>query len=326
LIEVEMGSVLSPSKRESEINSGDLFSGIIRVVLPTGPRQARRVTPVDYKVGAPRHSEDGNQLWDADKMQLGLQILILRDNGYACDEGVIYYQATRQRVKLTMTAELEVWIEATIAEAREAARGTLPPPLVDSPKCVRCSLAPICLPDETQLLVRMRRDRQEAADSVEKPVDDVGEKRAIRPRAFKAPRRLMTARDDRRALYLNSQGARVTQRSEVLVVKDEGSVLGEFRMQDVSHVALFGNIQMTTQAIRQLCDAEIPIAYFSMGGWFYGLTRGHGMKNVFTRIEQFQWARDPRACLALAQRMVHGKIRNQRTQIMRNHVSLPDGS
>ncbi len=33
-----------------------------------------------------------------------------------------------------------------------AARRVLPPPLVDSPKCPRCSLVGICLPDETHLL------------------------------------------------------------------------------------------------------------------------------------------------------------------------------
>ena len=48
------------------------------------------------------------------------------------------------------------------------------------------------------------------------------------------------------------------------------------------------------------------------------------MKNVFTRIEQFRAAEDARRCLELARRFVHGKIRNQRTQLMRNHVELPE--
>ncbi len=41
----------------------------------------REVVPVDYKAGAPREGDAGNELWDTDKMQLGLQALILRDNG-----------------------------------------------------------------------------------------------------------------------------------------------------------------------------------------------------------------------------------------------------
>src|SRR5690606_9221997 len=84
--------------------------------------------------------------------QLGLQCLILRDNGYRCTEGVIYYRATKQRVPLPVTPELEQWIETQIAAARRTAAGPIPPPLVDSPKCPRCSLVTICLPDETRLL------------------------------------------------------------------------------------------------------------------------------------------------------------------------------
>ena len=39
-----------------------------------------------------------------------------------------------------------------IEAARESAVGAIPPPLVDSPKCPRCSLVTLCLPDETRLL------------------------------------------------------------------------------------------------------------------------------------------------------------------------------
>ena len=71
------------------------------------------------------------------------------------------------------------------------------------------------------------------------------------------------------------------------------------------------------------CEAEVPVTYFSMGGWFYGLTRGHELKNVFLRIEQFGQAQDPVACLRLARQFVNGKIRNHRTMLMRNHLEPP---
>ena len=47
------------------------------------------VCPVDYKAGAPRDGEDTRELWPADRMQLGLQMLLLRENGYTCREGMI---------------------------------------------------------------------------------------------------------------------------------------------------------------------------------------------------------------------------------------------
>ncbi|MCB1227959.1 MAG: CRISPR-associated endonuclease Cas1 [Verrucomicrobiales bacterium] len=284
-----------------------------------GPDSRQTVTPVDYKAGAPQVADDASQLWDADKMQLGLQILILRDNGYTCDDGVIFYRATRQRVRLEMTAELEGWIIQKIAEARAtAAAPTLPPPLINSPKCVRCSLAPICLPDETRMLRNTPRlepiahPTPSASAALPRPKTDIP-----------PPRRLIAARDDERALYLNTPGYRVGIQSGRLIVKDGAQTVDEIRLQDVSHVALFGNIQLTTQALHELCEQEIPIAYFSMGGWFYGLTRGHGLKNVHTRIRQFATAANPVQCLELAQNIVRAKIRNHRTLLMRLHVEPP---
>jgi len=265
---------------------------------------ALEVCPVDYKAGAPKEGDDANELWDTDKMQIGLQALILRDNGYTCVEGVIYYRATRQRVRLPITADLESWIVNNIAEARKTAAGSIPPPLVASPKCVRCSLAPVCLPDETRMLGQS--EFPDASPDAQKP------------------RRLIAARDDTRALYLNTPGLRVGCKDETLQVKEKDKVLDEVRQRDLSHVALFGNIQISTQAVQSLCELEIPITYFSMGGWFYGITRGHSLKNVFLRMEQFRLASDAATCLALARRFVHGKIRNHRTLLMRNHIAPPE--
>ena len=279
--------------------------------VPGGPGEsgdllsALEVCPVDYKVGAPRVGEDGNELWDADRMQLGVQALILRDNGYACNEGVIFYRETKQRVPLPITPELALWVEERIAAARQAASAAIPPPLVASPKCPRCSLVTVCLPDETRLL----------AAPASQPA-------TLNPQPD-GVRRLIAARDDSRALYLSTPGLRVGRKDEVLQVKQEKSLVEEVRINDVSHVALFGNIQITTQTIQTLCELEVPVTYFSMGGWFYGLTRGHELKNVFLRIEQFRLARDPATCLRLARQFVQGKIRNHRTMLMRNHIEAP---
>ena len=274
---------------------------------------AREVVPVDYKAGSPREGSETNELWPTDRMQLGLQMLLLRDNGYSCQEGVIYYRATKQRVRLEMSGGLESWILEQIAAARETMRGPIPPPLVGSPKCKRCSLAPICLPDETTLLARCNESGGETSLP---PLGDTAKR-------GEAPRRLMAARDDTRAVYLNTPGLRVGRKDETLTIKDQEKQVDEVRLMDVHHVALFGNIQLTTQAIQALCDAEIPITYFSGGGWFYGITRGHGLKNVFLRIEQFRKTQDTSFAIQIARQIVSGKIRNHRTLLMRNHSESP---
>jgi CRISPR-associated protein Cas1 len=254
--------------------------------------------PVEYKVGTPQVGEDGVRIWDTDKMQLGLQCLILRENGYRCEAGILYYRQTRQRIQLDYTPELETWIVQQIEAARNCANGPIPPPLRDSPKCPRCSLVSICLPDETALL--------------EHPEPGTA-----------APRRLIAPNSDQRALYLNTPGISVGKSSETLQIRDKKELLQEVRIADIDHVGLFGNIQLSTQALQQLCEKDIPITYFSTGGWFYGITRGHSLTNVHTRIRQFAVAADTGQSLPFAQAFVSGKIRNQRTLLLRNHINPP---
>lgn len=304
LVEVRTGRATAVGQADSPEGGGDdLFSAL-------------DVCPVDYKAGAPKEGEEANELWDTDKMQLGLQALILRDNGYTCNEGIIYYRATKQRVRLPITSELENWILQNITEARRVVTGPIPPPLINSPKCARCSLAPVCLPDETRML----------AEALPNSVDLPEKSDSSAQKSAGSPRRLIAARDDTRPLYLNTQGFRVGCKDEVLQVKEKDKVIDEVRLRDLSHVALFGNIQISTQAIQSLCEMEIPVTYFSMGGWFYGITRGHTLKNVFLRMEQFRLARDETTCLSLARQFVHGKIRNHRTLLMRNHLEPPESA
>ena len=316
---------------------------------------AGAVCPVEYKTGAPRESETGHTLWDADRMQLGLQILLLRENGYTCPEGVIFYRQTRQRVRFVLTAADEAWIREGIQAARACARGPIPPPLDHSPKCPRCSLATVCMPDETQFLAQALADRYPTENSALVPIQlgllglegggsahvidpailatelgsdnpawtSLADARVPRPTASGQVRRLMAPDVDTKALYVNTPGAYVTRKGETIVVKDQSGPLADVRIKDLHHLAIFGSGSISTALVQTLCEKEVPVSYFSMGGWFYGLTRGHGLTNVFTRIRQFACAADPDKALPIARLFVYGKIRNQRTFLMRNHIEPP---
>src|SRR6266404_4308767 len=60
----------------------------------------QRVSPVDYKHGAPREQDGALEAWPTDRVQVCVQALILREHGYACDEAVVYYNKTKQRVRV----------------------------------------------------------------------------------------------------------------------------------------------------------------------------------------------------------------------------------
>ncbi len=283
------------------------------------------VTPIDYKRGAPRDGAHGPEAWPADRAQVCAQALILRDNGYTCDEAIVYYDATRQRVRIAID---EALASETVAHAERARRlaesGRIPLPLVDSPKCPRCSLVSICLPDETAAAMGMT----ETEDDQEQQLalfsgEAEREQRPLIDRADEPVRRLVPARDDLRPLYVTGYGLSIGKKDEVLQVRDRDGVVQEARLHDISQVNVFGGVAVTSAAVQALCGAEKPIAYFSTGHWFYGMTTGMGLRNVFLRREQFARAEDPAFCLAAARDIVTTKIRNQRTFLQRNHIEPP---
>lgn len=285
-----------------------------------------RVTPVDYKRGAPREGAEGPEPWDADRAQVCAQALILRDNGYQCEDAVLYYNATKQRVRVAIDEALVAGTLDAIAESRRTAEAhRIPPPLIDSPKCPRCSLVSICLPDETAFAMSLRDDDDGEeqlplfADEQNGGASVLG---ATDARVLE-PRRLVPARADLRPLYVTGYGMTIGKSGEVLQVREKKVLVKEVRLNEVSQVNVFGNISVTAPAVQGLCSAEKPIAYFSTGGWFYGLTQGLGLRNVFLRRDQFRRADDPAFCVRVAREIVATKIRNQRTLIQRNHIEPP---
>jgi CRISPR-associated protein Cas1 len=271
------------------------------------------VTPVDYKHGRPRDGADGLELWPADRAQLGVQGIVLRENGYRCDEGVAYYRKTGQRVRVVFDEAAIAETEALILEAWGLAEaGEIPAPLMDSPKCPGCSLVGICLPDETWRAA----EEEEAEEPRQLALFDVPRRKPVR----REVRPMMTPRSELRPLYLNTQGVRIGKSGAVLQVKDKEKLLQEVRIGEICQVNLMGNVQITTQAVQALCEAEVPVCYFSMGGWFYGITLGLNTKNVFLRRNQFRLAEQEYFARTIARRLVAGKIRNQRTLLQRNHV------
>jgi len=261
--------------------------------------QSGVAVPVDYKRGKVPDVPGG--AWEPEQVQLCAQGLILRENGYHCEAGVLYFTGSRRRVSVPLDDALVERTRELLRQMREmAASGVIPPPLEDSPKCPRCSLVGICLPDETCLLAEP--DRRLTRGEV---------------------RRLMPARDDALPLYVKEQGVTLGKSGDVLTVKRRREVLQKVKLLDVSQVCLLGNVQVTAQALREITSAGIPIAHFSYGGWFHALTSRLIHKNVELRAAQYAAAADSRRSLRLARRFVVGKIKNGRT-LLRRHLDDED--
>src|SRR5712671_3305026 len=245
------------------------------------------VTPIDTKKGKRPHVAEG--AYEPERVQVCAQALILEDAGYKVAEAAIWYAGSRERVRIALDDELRGTTRTAISNLRlAAAAGRLPPPLVDSPKCTKCSLAGICLPDEVTFF-----------------------------RRGLPPRPLNPSGDTALPLYVQEPGARVTKSGEQLVIEADDKKT-QVPIGDISELVLHGPISLTTPAMAALMREEIPVTYASSGGWVLGHTVSTGHRNVAIRIAQSRAAFDERRALAFARTLVAAKIRNSRVFLRRN--------
>ena len=264
-------------------------TAVIDVLEPDG----EGVKPVDTKKGRPPAQGPG---WEPDLVQVCLQGLLLRENGYHCNRGELYFAETNERRVVDFDDALVARTLDYVARLRVlAASEDVPPPLVDSPKCPRCSLVGLCLPDEVN---------------------------TINVRSNRPPRRLTPRDSAARPVYVTEPGAYAGIRSGRLEITKGGESLASARMIDVSQLNLYGNVQISSQLIRECFSHEIPICWFSWGGWFQGIADGLSAKNIDLRRRQFGIAFQ--AGLPVARRMIEGKIRNCRTFLRRNERTPND--
>lgn len=298
-VDVEAGSVPPAGDGQVKVaRSVELSSSrlglVAKIDLLEGAGGDGAVVPVDVKRGHPPDVPERS--WEPERVQLCVQGLLLRDAGYRCERGVLYFAGARQRVTVEFDGALVQRTLATVEALRQVA-GTdvAPPPLVDDRKCPRCSLVGICLPDETN---------------------------ALALRSASRPRRLVSRDLDARPLHVTEQGAYLGKKAGRLEVRRDREVVASARLIDVSQVCVHGNVQVGTQLLRELFAREVPVLWFSYGGWFSGMAHGLPAKHVELRRRQVAVA--AQGGLDVARRVVEGKIRNCRVLLRRNSRERPD--
>ncbi len=276
-------------------------------------------TPVEYRKGTPRHlsispppeevEEDTGspalplaEPWPADRVQVGLQALLLEEASYAVNQAVIYYAAERRRITVTVDQQLRDEVIAVLRAARECSKGARPLPLVNDPRCPRCSLLPICLPDE----INQSRGAVEGEEAT--------------------PRKLWPPRDEGIQVVVLQQGTRVSISGQSLeIISRKGTVERQIPLAGLESLALLGHVQISTQAIHALADKSVPIAFLSSAGRLVTVLDPLDSVSADVRRKQVRRLDQTQTCLELARVLIAAKIRNQRAVLMRNHPQLPEG-
>lgn len=118
-------------------------------------------------------------------------------------------------------------------------------------------------------------------------------------------------------IYVREQGAVVRRQGErVLVTLDKAQLL-DLPLLHVDQLVLFGNVQITSQAVAMLLKAEVDVVFLSQQGKFRGRLMHTGSKFAQLRHAQLQkMSREP-IILSIARQVVRGKLHNQRELLNR---------
>jgi CRISPR-associated protein Cas1 len=118
-------------------------------------------------------------------------------------------------------------------------------------------------------------------------------------------------------LYVIEQGAKLNRDGRRITVSKEGETLAQVAVLQVSQVVLFGNIQVTTPALRLLLDEGVEVVLLSEAGRFYGRLVGAPGGHGALRVNQVLCSQDLAISLKIAQQMVYGKLHNIKVFLQR---------
>ena len=246
-----------------------------------------KLVAVEHKKGRSK----GNDAWETDKIQVTAYAELLSEYfGSPVPEGRIRYHASNKTVRVVIDDAARERLQRAVIRARELSLSLDRPPVTSNENlCAKCSLAPVCLPEESRL-----------ASSASDPEE---------LHAISKPRRLFPKDDARRVLHILEPGAHVRRSGFQLVVRKPDGTEKKFPGMDVGAVILHGNAQITSQAIHFASANKIAVHWISGGGWYVGgLVPPAGTQR---RLRQYRALQNNDLCLRLARRLARAKIENQ---------------
>ena len=240
-------------------------------------RRNSQFIPYEHKRGRSAKGDAGPQAWPSDRLQVCAYAMLLEEHtGASIEEARIRYHANNATVRVPVDDKAREEVRMAVARAKELRQSVQRPPVTENDRlCLRCSLAPICLPEEERL----------AKDTDWEPV------------------RLFPPDRERQTVHVATHGARIGKSGETLVVTDTAGEKQVFPVREVGEIVIHGYAQVSTQAIHLCASQEVGVHWFTRGGRYVsGLVSS--TSPVQRRIRQFEALRDPGLIFRLGRRLV----------------------
>jgi CRISPR-associated protein Cas1 len=253
--------------------------------------------PYEHKRGQPRREfppgadmPGAAQPWPSDRLQVIAYALLVEEAfREPVPEGRIRYHAAGVTVRVPIDEQARADLHAALAEARRLRQSLDRPPIADNERlCARCSLAPVCLPEE------VRQERQPEHDPV----------------------RLFPPDRDGASLHVLSQGAYVGRAGNSLVVRPREGPETKHPIRQVEAVLLHGFAQLTTQALRLCTDQGTAVHWLTTTG-YHTASLVSTAGQVQRRLRQYRALADEAVCLRLARALAAAKVEGQHRYLLR---------
>ncbi len=239
---------------------------------------------VEHKKGRSCKGIKTVDAWPSDRLQGAAYAVLLEEHiEQEVTEVRIRYHADHKSV----CVQVDEGMKEELRQALQSmdllrASGQRPAVTAQANRCIHCSLAPVCLPEE---------ERKEEDEDWE-------------------PLRLFPQHHERITLHVVGHGTHLARSSEQLVVRPLEGPEEAFPVEQIEQVVIHGYAQASTQAI-QLCMArDIGIHWMGSGGRYFGGS-AVGSGGVQRRIRQFEALRDSAFRLNRARELVQAKLRMQ---------------
>jgi CRISP-associated protein Cas1 len=278
---------------EGEAVSLDLASDTLGLLGKVDCLRRRDGTyiPYEHKRGRPaRNPDDKPSAWPSDRLQLIAYTVLLEETfGQTIAEGRIRYHAANVTVRVPIDEAARNDLQSAIALAHQLRETLERPPITENPRlCEKCSLSPVCLPEE------VRQDRDPERD----------------------PIRLFPPDRDGTTLHVVAQGTSIGISSDSIVVKPREGSDTKHPARGIDTLLIHGFNQISTQAIRKCVEHGIGVHWLSVSG-YHTASLVPTAGQVQRRIRQYQALTDEATCLRLAQQLATAKVEGQYRYLMR---------
>lgn len=251
----------------------------------------RQTIPYEHKRGRScRDTNNQPQAWESDRLQILAYACLLESTlGVPIKEGRIRYHADNVMVHVPLDDKGRADVRKAVQQARSLRQSTHRPPVTDNERlCTRCSLAPVCLPQEARLA--HNREWQ--------------------------PVRLFPQDDERQVIHILEPGTTVGRTGEQLKISRRGQPVETIPIRQVGQVVLHSFSQISTQALHFCAAQGIGVHLISGGGRYLG-SFDPREGSIQRRIRQYMALSNPETCLELARKLVNCRGQGQRKFLMR---------